>query len=120
MTIRLPSPHLHPLMHTWSSEFARVRRQVSALGCALPPISIVREGRELGLRRERPWRVMSQRRRLYACHWAGWRPLWFHVTRGLLRSTPGERYGLEGRKWLLSRTAPRIAREDATSSEPGR
>jgi hypothetical protein len=122
MTRRLPRPRLAPLLHTWSIEFARVRRQVAALGVALPPISVVREGRELGLRRSRFWRVMNQRRRLYACHWAGYKPAWLRPPRisTASRLTPYERWGETGRKWLLSHSAPRIGRKDATSSEPGR
>ena len=104
----LPRPHLAPLLHTWSVEFARVRRQVAALGVTLPPISAVREGRELGLRRTRFWRVMNQRRRLYACHWAGWRP-----------ERTSTRWGYTGRKWLLSH-GPRIGRARAASSAPSR
>lgn len=104
---RLPKPHLFPLLPTWSPEFARIRQQVAALGCELPPISVVRNRRELGLRRERPFRIMSQRRRLYACHWAGWRPCWLKPCRGLLRTLSEDRHGTMGRKWLVQREAPK-------------
>lgn len=44
--------------------------------------------------RERIWRVINQRRRLVACHWAGWRP-----------ERTSQRWGTEGLKWLVRRGA---------------
>lgn len=48
---------------------------------------------------ERPFRVMSQRRRLFAAYWAGWKPDELRPTRGLILTPRYERYG-GGPKWL--------------------
>lgn len=97
---KLPKPHLYPLLPTWSAEFTRIRKQVAML--AGVRLLSREDGRgEHTIRRERPFRVMHLRRRLYACHWAGWKPAWLRPSRinTTLRGTPNELWGDVGPKW---------------------
>lgn len=72
--IPLPKRPLTPLLHTYTAEFWRRLRSVAPIVGRLT-IQDVRERREfLHLRRDRPFRVINQRRRLIACYWAGWSP----------------------------------------------
>lgn len=96
---------LHPLLPTWSDYFQYVTTTLRRRGVASKVVDGVRERREaLFLRQERPFRIMNQRRRLFAAYWAGWKPDELRPTRGLILTPRYERYGGGGPEWLGRRS----------------
>lgn len=92
---------LHPLLPTWSDYFQYVTTTLRRRGVASKVVDGVRERREaLFLRQERPFRVMNQRRRLFAAYWAMPCPSGYLVTRGLITSPLAARHGQSRPTWL--------------------
>lgn len=91
---QLPKRRLYPLLMTLSDEMTRIRTQSAGIGSQPVTVEDIRAARELWMAAERLFRIMSQRRRLNACYWAGWRP-----------GRVSRRCSLESLKWLVRREA---------------
>ena len=86
----LPKPTLVPLCIKGPETRRWLREQYDALPTQLKrQMDAVRIAAAARMDLERPWRIINQRRRLWACHWAGWRP-----------ERTSKRWGAVGPKWL--------------------
>lgn len=93
---------LCPLLPTWSSELARVMTNGRRASLPLATRREVKALRAASANRnaERPFRIMNQRRRLFAAYWATPCPSGYLVTRGLIGTPLASRYGQSRPKWL--------------------